>query len=484
MIFCAEYILREFTMAQSSDPNIPSSKSLTEKDNPEVRKLWWVTLFVQIGIGITNGLYLYTWGPYLYEKFSADIQPSTAMILLTVLLGIRQGLVALLEVPTGALADTIGRVHVVILSWVARVLFFVCLAAMWFCQSVVFAFMWSVFASIAFAISYTLFNGAFSAWCAEVIREKQLNITYGWLASRFYSYQSVSIAAGGIVAVICYLHQLAFVGFIAAAFIAFCGVGYCMGKMQEVSSLHFLKTKEVQFTAITRRIGEIIGRAAQACSRTPVLFWIILTYGSYMFLLNLVVYLWPVFFKAKYGSSETLGRDWIFIVVSAQLLSTLSSRILVKLNKRWTRNGGVSSHLAGFRRIFVLTALISSASILLLSWNTFSNRGNEYFVFPIAVIVVMLSFGIIAPCFETLVNAYIPPQEIQERATIISAGSMFRSFLVLLLAVPSGGSSGETSPINWAIPAVLLLVSVLIANVFMRRAAKEKEVEVLGAANT
>ena len=71
--------------------------AIDEKNNPEVRKLWWITFVVKSGIGLTNGLYLYTYGPYFYEKFGGTINPSTAMLLTTILLGVRQGLVALLE---------------------------------------------------------------------------------------------------------------------------------------------------------------------------------------------------------------------------------------------------------------------------------------------------------------------------------------------------------------------------------------------------
>lgn len=451
-----------------------AASSISDKDHPELRKLWWVTLVVQTVLGFTNGLYLYTYGPYFYEKFGGSIEPTTAMLLTTILLGIRQALVALLEVPTGALADAIGRVQVVILSWGMRILFFVSLAAIWFCDSIGFAFGWGVIASIAFALSYALFNGSFTAWCVETLKEKAPHVNYGWLSARYYSYQSLAIAAGGVLAVWLYLHEMIFVGFLAAAFLIFCAMAYCMARMKEVQSLHFLRAHEVQFSTITRRIGEIIGRAVQICAKTPVLFWIILTYGSYMFLLNLVMYLWPVYLKSAFHADENLGLNWMLIVLSSELLRTLGSRILVRLNTKWTRDGGVERHLVGFRRIFVGSTLLSSVAILALSWDTAFHMVSSFF-FPTAVMIVIIAFGIVAPCFETLVNAYIRAEDAQYRSTITSAGSMLRSILILLLAIPSGGSSGETSPIGWALPATLLLISTIVANRFMRRALTEKE---------
>ncbi|MDO8527487.1 MAG: hypothetical protein Q7T03_07365 [Deltaproteobacteria bacterium] len=445
-----------------------------EKNNPEVRKLWFTTMIVQAALGFTNGFYLYTYGPYFYEKFGGPINPANAMLLTTVLLGIRQGLVALLEVPTGALADAIGRAHVVILSWLSKFIFFLSLAIISMCQTPASAFAWGVIASIAFAMNYTFFNGAFSAWCAETLKEKAPSVSYGWLSSRFYSYRFFSEMFGGVLAVYLYIRGIPFAGFLFAAFISFCLMGFCMSRMKEVYPHHFLDRQQSNFAMIAKRIGEIIGRSAQICSKTPVLFWIILTYGSYMFLLSLVMYLWPVFFKSKFGGHAHFGRNWIGIIIASQFLAFLSSRLLVKLNHKWSKEGGITTHLTGFRRIFIFFAIISAVVIIALSINIGYFHKSAY-LFPSAIIFVLLAFGIIGPCFETLINAYIPQSETRYRSTIMSAGSMFRSFMILVLAVPSGGSSGETSPINWAIPASLLLLASIFANHFMKKAQKEIE---------
>lgn len=443
-------------------------ETVSEKQNPEVRKLWWITLIVQTTLGFTNGLYIFTYGPYFYQKFGGEINPANAMLLTTILLGVRQGLVALLEVPTGAFADAIGRAHVIILSWVVRVFFFVSLAVIWLCQSPSTAFAWGLVASIAFAINYTFFNGAFSAWCVDILREKAPHVSYGWLSSRFYSYQFIGDLIGGVLAVYLYLIQLHFVGFLLAGFISFCLMGYLMSRMKEVRSLHFLNQQQVQFSTITRRIGEIIGKSSQICFNKPVLFWIVLTYGSYMFLLNLVVYLWPVYFQSVAGKQSNYGQNWILIIVISQLLRFFSSRFLVRLNQKWLKTGGVAKHLTGFRRLFIGVAIFASLLIISLSVEIFLQK-NDVFLFPSAIIAVILAYGIMGPGFETLINAYIPVEEAQYRATIMSAGSMFRSFMILILAVPSGGSSGTTSPIHWAIPASLLFVSASFANWFMKR---------------
>ncbi|MDO8528251.1 MAG: MFS transporter [Deltaproteobacteria bacterium] len=462
------------------DPLIVTQQLLPAESHPEVRKLWRITLVVQSVLGFTNGLYLFTYGPYFYEKFGGTINPSTAMLLTTILLGVRQGLVALFEVPTGALADAIGRAHVVFLSLVFRVFFFLFLSVIWLCNSPTTAFAWGLLASIAFALNYTFFNGAFSAWCVETLREKAPHVSYGWLSSRFYSYQFFAYIVGGVLAVYLYLLHIPFIGFLIAAFASFCMMGYSMSRMKEVRSLQFLNRQQVQLSTIARRVGEIIGKSAQVCSKTPVLFWIILAFGSYMFLLSLVLYLWPVYFETKMGNKAHFGRNWILIVVIGQSLTFIGSRLLVRLNQRWSKEGGLNAHLIGFRRIFIGACCFSALAIIALSLET-GLRGNGMYLFPISVFVVMFSFGVIAPCFETLINAYIPVAEAQQRTTIMSAGSMFRSIMILVLAIPSGGASGSTTTINWAIPAVILLVSAVFANHFMKKRKDESEIEALEA---
>lgn len=471
-------------MAQSSEPNIsgpniPVSKPLSEKDNPEVRKIWWVVFILQAAWGFTEGLYLYTYGPYFYEKFGGVNHAGTAMLLTTILLGMRQGLVALLEVPTGALADAIGRVHTIILSWVFRVLFFAFLAAIALFQSIAFAFTFGILASIAFAITYTFFNGAFSAWCAEKLKEANSPYNYAWLASRFYSYRSFAALLGTFLGVGCYIIGLHFMGYCIAAVVSFICMGFCMTKMQETKTLEFVKWEKGQWGKLTRRIGEVIGRGFQVALKTPVLLWVIVTYGNYMFLLSIICYLWPVYLRSK-GGVNNFSATWITIACLTWIVMFLGSRGLAWLNDRWSKTGGTSAHIASIRRIYVSSSVLSALFVLGLSWETFRQPLTPLF-FPIAILFVLFSFGIIGPCFETLVNHYIPPSDASERATILSTGSMFRSFMILLLAVPTGGKSGETSPIGWAIPATLLLVSAVIANFSMRKAQKVQALPAAGA---
>lgn len=438
---------------------------------PELKKIWWIAFLVQVTFGFTIGLYLFTWGPYFYESFGGTANASSAILFTTILLAVRQGLVTLLELPTGALADTMGRAHTVVLSWGVRVLFFISLVAIWVADSVGGKFAWSLIASIAFSLSYTMFNGSFSAWCVDSLKERAPDVTYTWLVSRFYGYRSIAETVGGLLAIWLYLKNLSYVGFSLAAVISFVCMGYLMGKMEEVKSLKFIGHTGANIAGIIKKMGEIIGKSTQTCARTPVLFWIILSYASFMFLLNLVDYLWPVYIQSQSGITKEFGRDWVLIMVAGQALMTVSSRFLAWINDRWVKNGGITKHMIGLRRLYVLTSIASALAVIVLSWMTAYNSVT-IFVFAACVVAVQFSFGIVGPCFESLVNHYVPAESAGERATIMSAGSMLRSFLILLLAIPSGGKSGQTTATGWFIPATLLLFSVVLAAVYMRRTEK------------
>ncbi len=142
-----------------------------------IKPLWRITFIVQSLAGFSCGLYMFTYGPFFYDHLGGALQPHTAMLFTSALLAIRQGMVALLEIPTGALADAIGRVRVVILSMVIRIFFFLGFAAVGLCVTPSSAFVWGILASVAFTFNVTLFNGAFSAWCADTLQEQGSSVS-------------------------------------------------------------------------------------------------------------------------------------------------------------------------------------------------------------------------------------------------------------------------------------------------------------------
>lgn len=435
----------------------------------EVKKIWKISLIVQTTLGFLIGVYEATCGAYFYEKLGSAIDAQRAIFLATALLVLRQGLMTLFEMPAGALADTIGRMQVVVLSWLLRGCFFIVLSMMWFCDTVNGALAWGVVASVFWAISYTLFNGAFSAWCVDYLREKSCGVSYAWLVSRYFNYYAIAFALGIPTGIVFYLLRLPFFIFIILSFLCFVTMAYCVGQMRE-SHINFQDRHKVVPSHIFNLMRARLKLSFFACAKKPVLLWLVMTQGSYMFLLSLVLFLWPVFLKESTGSDK-YSPLWMALAIGMAILFVISSRVLIYLNQHWSKKGD-DSHIKSFIWLFFGASVFSSVGVIALGYTTLIGI-NHLIYLAMAVFFVVFSWGFMNPSYETLINHFIGASDEKERATIISAGSLVRSVLVMFLAIPAAGPSGAKSPIYWMIPAVLLLVSSLVMLIVVSHAQRK-----------
>ncbi len=150
---------------------------------PNASHLWKVAYIVQFNLGFLLGVFETTGGAYFYDRFGGQVNPTKAILLATSLLVVRQAFITFFELPSGALADTIGRKNVVVFSWLARSGFFLFLGSLRFCSTIELVFWVGFIASILWAISYSFLNGAFSAWCMDYIRECCPTVSYSELFS-------------------------------------------------------------------------------------------------------------------------------------------------------------------------------------------------------------------------------------------------------------------------------------------------------------
>ena len=140
--------------------------------------------------------------------------------------------------------------------------------------------------------------------------------------------------------------------------------------------------------------------------------------------------------------------------------------------RRWHGKEKARAHNHGLRQVFVASCLVAAIPVLFLSFMT--ARGlDTFWLLVLAILPVQLAYGVIQPVFSTLINNYIPDTHAGERATVMSLASLVTGLLVVVIAIPTGGPSGEKSPIGWAIPAVILLVVTLVGNHFLKKAEKK-----------
>lgn len=438
---------------------------------PEVRQIWRIVKIVQMTMGFTMGLYLFTYGPYLYESFGGKVDVKTAMLLSTIWFAIDAGLNAVLEVPTGAIGDALGRKKTVLWSLITRMMFFILMALISITAVIPMTFSVALLAAIFFNIAYTLYSGSFTAWCVDSLRRTAPDLGYEHILSRGFTFNFITQILGAVIGILCYIQGWAYFGFLLGALACIPCLTICAAEMEEEYG-SFLSSKKVSLAAITRRMGEIIGLGFQTFRKSPMILWLTLVFAGFLFLDNVVMYLWPVHLRS---GIDTIRQNyyWILIAVGILIASAIGSHSLTWLSKLQHKNGGgFKTKNAQLRRWLVATCLLCGFSVLVLGWFTIKSY-DQFPLFIIVVLMVEFSYGLIHPCYETLINNYIPDASSDERATILSVGSMVRSVLAMLLAVPAGGRSAETTTIGWMIPASLLIVFTLIA----RYALKKKERE-------
>lgn len=445
----------------------------------ELRQVWRVTVVVMSNFGFTAGLYLYTWAAYFHDLFiERQASEETAILLMAILLIMQLGLIALLEVPLGAVGDALGRRKTVLWSLIYRTVFFAGLAGMFFFESLPASYLCAIFASIAFAVSYTLFSGTFTAWLVDSVLERNPDYGYERLIGRGYIYRQLTIALGSLIGMFLYLHDIIFVAYACAAFACVATLIYCKGEMRESTQLQFADATRVTLGHTFKRIGEIIALSLRICRQSRPVLGLIALFASFMFLVNIVQYYWPVAAKSHLNLSDH-SIQWALLVAVMTTTSALGSFVFTKFSDLYARRRERDVPRRVLRHWLVFSALVFALPIAIIS--IFVKFGQ----FPVllffgAVFATEGAIGMFTPAHDSILNKYIPKDYAQERATILSFGSMLRSIFVLLLAIPASGSSGANTVAAWIIPATLLLVVLLIAVRMLKRSEAKESLAVQG----
>lgn len=433
----------------------------------EVRPIWRTVQIVYISKGFLLGVGTFIIGPYFYSAFQKVCSEPDALFYATLLWSIYFGLIALLEIPTGALADTIGRVRVVLSSFVLYVLNGLLMMSLFFCDSLVVLLSLGILTRLTSAIGFTFFNGSFSAWVVDSLRETAPEFGYERLLARGKAYHAVAMIVGGVLGTTAYLHDVAYAAYLTGALLSLGCVTYCLAEMEESRSIVFLDVGRGLWGLMARRLVGTMKKGMVLCQQSPVLWWLLGVYAVFKFLYNVVEFLWPVAFGAQFGVARW-SPSWYGIVIAIPLAIAGGAQFLA-----WRGDlvGSTTQRKLDNRRLcrwlmrsFVLAAL----PIIALS---FLNREGVLSLplFATAILCLQAAYGFVEPCFETIVNNYIPDRHANERATILSMGSFVRAILVLLLTIPSRGSTGMNSPSGWLIPACALVIATLITHWSVRR---------------
>lgn len=427
-----------------------------------------VVMIVQSTMGLCFGLYLFTYGVYYYEHFGAHGDAQTAILLTTTLLAVRQGLIALLDVPTGAYADAVGRDRAVRWSFFFRMLFFIFLAAIAICRTRAMAFTCGLLSCLAFALAASLFSGAFTAWVVDSLRRTAPTASYEAVISRGYEFLLGAQVVGSLLGVGCYLAGVPSLAYLLGASACFACMAYCMTTMDAAAAAG--ARRKPALAELARRGGEYIVTGFTVCRREPALLALVGFMATFAFLVNLVDFLWPVAMQSRFGTRE-FSLEWTGMAIAIGFISLLGARLLTTINQRWQRrNQHVPSSV--LRIYLVVAAFIAALPVLALA-TIWREAQGTFGYFAATILAVELAYGMVCPCYDSLVNHYIPPQHANERATVMSVGSCFKGILIFCLSVPAGGHSGDTTMNGWVLPAALVTIAGSAVWAVLRRRERE-----------
>jgi MFS family permease len=335
----------------------------------------------------------------------------------------------LFEVPTGIVADTIGRRVSYLLGTVTLAATTLLYVLLWQIEGPFWA--WAV-VSILLGLGFTFFSGAVEAWLVDALHATHFE---GNLESVFGRGQVVAGAAmltgsvaGGYIAQVTNLG----VPFVLRAVIL--GVMFVLA---------FVVMKDVGFTpepsiGLARGVRRIAGASIEYGWRVPAVKWIMVAspftagVGFYAF------YALQPYLLELWGNSKAYGIAGLVaaIVAGAQIVGGLAAPLIRRLFRRRTS-------------ALLVTALASSLTLVLIGV-------FEHFWAAVALIVVWgLLFAATMPIRQAYVNGLIPSQQ---RATILSFDSMLGSSGGVVVQ-PVLGRSADV----WGYPGSYLLGGVISA---------------------
>ncbi len=302
------------------------------------------------------------------------------------------------EVPTGIVADTIGRRVSYLLGTVTLAATTLLYVLLWQIEGPFWA--WAV-VSILLGLGFTFFSGAVEAWLVDALHATNFE---GNLESVFGRGQVVAGAAmltgsvaGGYIAQVTSLG----VPFVLRAVVL--GVMFVLA---------FLVMKDVGFTpqeriGVKKGVQRIAGASIEYGWRVPAVKWIMLAspftagVGFYAF------YALQPYLLDLWGDPEAYGIAGLVaaIVAGAQIVGGIAAPVIRRLFRRRTS-------------ALFLTALASALTLVLIGV-------FEHFWAAVALIVVWgLLFAAAMPIRQAYLNGLIPSQQ---RATILSFDSMLGS---------------------------------------------------------
>ncbi len=380
-------------------------------------------------------------------------------------------LIAFLEIPTGILADSIGRKFAVITAGMMRMLMFCCLIIIWrLCESesplgsliISCALVFEFLSATAFAFS----SGSFLAWLVDSLENENKSSWRTFMMTRSLAYHAAITLPGALVGLFAVLNGYELYAYLTGGFLEIFLAVFLYFGMQENKQYQFSGALDV----FKGRAKQVFGDAAVVWAAAikvllsrPVLWVIFLTTSAHWGLRNLVAWLWPVFCKARFPNQlERFSTEWIVLVMAFGVSNFLGAFVLSRwMFKQQGRQGGAAQG----KRLVWLTLLIylaSATAIVLLAIVLsldISVSANLTLFLVLLALFHLLKEGVRAVS-DSLHNEFIPANT-KERSTVLSLGSMLISSIAAVF-VFFGTGDKASSMLWWLLPALVLAGMTLL----------------------
>ncbi len=324
--------------------------------------------------------------------------------------------VILVEIPTGAFADRIGRRKSMMAGALAMVA--ACLTAYW-----AYSFSMFVVAEVLAAVSMSLCSGADSAYLFDLLDDNGRSNEYahheGRASGWHFAGQTMAFAAGGLLATIdLALPYLVTAGVSGAAFI----VALFMKGERAAITERKLKPARVEAREYFRHMREALGDAWSNKS----LLWVIVYAAVVFVLLTATKYLYQPFLQSH-------GFDYVevgFIFAGAYLVASLVAHMANSLRRAYGEDVLVWGVLGTLGVSFLLLNQVRSEWVMLL------------------LLVQAVAMGLYSPLIKPLLNREISNSD--RRATVLSIESIARRTLMIgVVFGPIAGFYDPSAALYW-----------------------------------
>jgi MFS family permease len=220
-----------------------------EREKPSLHVLLPLAL-VRSVFGFTVGLYLYNYGPVIRDKLAEHIgRDSTtewnALQWTAAVFAFGIVMEVVLEVPTGAIGDGLGRKRAVLLSLFFRAVYFGALVCLCFADSRSMSLFCAFGAVTTFAISYTLYSGTFVAWVNDALVEEKKGAALSWVLAFGQVFYWTFFLIGCLFGILLWRSGVVFVSYLCGAGVCIACLATCAIFMKENEGYNFNSLREL-----------------------------------------------------------------------------------------------------------------------------------------------------------------------------------------------------------------------------------------------